>query len=115
MQPADERGLFAALEQVADTRGRQGQRYPFSYNEERDVARVNAGIVGLCEQRDRELLAIWAWGVQWAAHHPEMHAHICLWDQGMLIWVLHRTKNTHLIDEDMTWTTPSFESPSLLV
>ena len=29
MSPADARGLFAALEQVADPRGRQGQRHPF--------------------------------------------------------------------------------------
>lgn len=30
MQPAESRGLFAALEQLSDPRGRQGQRHPFS-------------------------------------------------------------------------------------
>lgn len=30
MRPAGTRGLFAALEQVADPRGRQGQRHPFT-------------------------------------------------------------------------------------
>lgn len=30
MQPVDARGLFAALEQLSDPRGRQGQRHPFS-------------------------------------------------------------------------------------
>lgn len=30
MQPADSRDLFAALEQVSDPRGRQGQRHPFT-------------------------------------------------------------------------------------
>jgi len=30
MQPADSRGLFAALQPVSDPRGRQGQRHPFA-------------------------------------------------------------------------------------
>ena len=30
MQPAEVRGLFAALQQVSDPRGRQGQRHPFT-------------------------------------------------------------------------------------
>ena len=30
MRPATSRGLFAALEQISDPRGRQGQRHPFS-------------------------------------------------------------------------------------
>ena len=53
MQPADARGLFAALEQVSDPRGRQGQRHPFSA--------MLAGVVCavLCGARGFKPIAQW--------------------------------------------------------
>ncbi len=53
MPPADARGLFAALEQVADPRGRQGQRHPFTA--------MLAGVVcaTLCGARGFKPIAQW--------------------------------------------------------
>ena len=53
MSPADARGLFAALEQVADPRGRQGQRHPFMA--------MLAGVVcaTLCGARGFKPIAQW--------------------------------------------------------
>ena len=53
MPPADERGLFAALEQVADPRGRQGQRHTFN-------AMLAAIICAtLCGVREMRTIAKW--------------------------------------------------------
>ena len=53
MPPADARGLFAALEQVSDPRGRQGQRHPFPA--------MPAGVVcaTLCGARGFQPIAQW--------------------------------------------------------
>ena len=53
MPPADARGLFAALEQVSDPRGRQGQRHPFTA--------MLAGVVcaTLCGARGFKPIAQW--------------------------------------------------------
>ncbi len=67
------------------------------------ASRVNAGVVGLDRVRDRELLAAWAWGVQFAGRNLRL-AHLFRWyDQGALQWALGRLGRGGLLRTDSRW------------
>ena len=71
-----------------------------------EAATLNAGVVGLCKERDAELLAAWLYGVQWAAANPNKQDLISFHDQGLLLWSLHATGQTGCIRRDLTWNRP---------
>lgn len=77
-------------------------------------ARLNAGVVGLCKIRDREILAAWAWSVQWAASNPRHHKLIDWADQGLLLWALHRTGDTPHIRDNAIWNCKGSDVHDLL-
>lgn len=68
--------------------------------------RVNAGVVGLDRQRDAELLAAWAWAVQWAARNLRFRNRFRWFDQGALLWALQKLSRGALIQTDLNWNTP---------
>ena len=75
---------------------------------------VNSGVVGLCKIRDRNLLSAWAWASQWISTHPDLQSLSAWADQGLLLWALHATGNTHLIQQTLEWNQPVFSQPDLL-
>ena len=75
--------------------------------------RVNAGVVGLDKFRDRELLAAWAWCVQFAARNLRLLNLFRWWDQGALVWAMHRLEQEHLVSSEnqLSVACPPKENP----
>jgi len=67
---------------------------------------LNAGVLGLCKIRDKALLNAWAYGVAWAAMHPDKQSLSAWVDQGMLLWAAHRTAQTQFIRSHVAWNCP---------
>ena len=76
---------------------------------------LNAGVVGLCKLRDRPLLNAWAFGVAWAAMHPERQKLSAWADQGMLLWAAHRTDSVGAIRHDLGWNFPAQGTNNLIL
>lgn len=69
----------------------------------RPMTVANAGVVGLDRFRDRELLAAWAWTVQFAGRNLRLAHLFCWYDQGALLWALERLGLRHLVRQEPDW------------
>lgn len=77
-------------------------------------ASVNAGVVGLCRQRDQQLLACWAWGIQQISRKPQIQRLAAWWDQGILRWALRERRLVSTIQADLRWNQPAKLESQLL-
>jgi len=68
---------------------------------------LNSGVVGLRRGRDEQLLRDWLELVEHAARDEQLRTHISWWDQGALLWVLHKHRMTHLIMQQSRWNRPA--------
>jgi hypothetical protein len=71
-----------------------------------DGVSANAGVVGVCRIRDRQLLDTWAWGVQWAAQQPRLRDFVAYADQGLLHWAIARHELNSVVLESKRWNHP---------
>lgn len=76
--------------------------------------RVNAGTVGLDKRRDHELLAAWAWAVQFAARNLRLARLFRWFDQGALHWTLHRLRLETLVSPESRWCVPYLAEENLV-
>ena len=76
--------------------------------------RVNAGTIGLDKRRDQELLAAWAWAVQFAARNLRLTPLFRWFDQGALHWAIHRLAKENLVSPESRWCVPFLEDINII-
>ena len=91
------------------------RRLPLQADVSLDGVTVNNGVFGLDRFRDFELLAAWAWATQWAAEQSDRERIIRFWDQGALLWTIHRLGRQSEVRADLRWNMPARRTGGLIV